>query len=174
MRKLRNLLLLLILVLLIAGLLSVLIVRTKEVDVQKGFMYGPTSAQVAATTDGSYVVKYYGFPSTYREQHIFQPNGDVFTESSYDFQDFDWFYVLSNVIFWAGLFMALLAPLTIFYRPKKRPKSDSDTPQPSDQGQYSPLPPAPADKNKKNADYEMHYEAQETDKVAAKLPRVKT
>lgn len=119
MRKVLRLLVASIVLLLIAGVLSIANVRTKKVPVTEGFVYGPPTAQAASTTKGMFIVKYYGYPTTYKEQHLFQPTGDVFSESSYDFQPFDWFYVVSNMMFWSALFVAVLSPVTIFWRPKK-------------------------------------------------------
>ncbi len=103
----------------VSALLSFLIVRRTNDDVQKGFRFGPPASQITVTSDGTYTVNYYGYPSTYRIQETFKPSGDVFNESTYELFPLSKFYLFSNFIFWLALFMALLAPLTIFYRPKK-------------------------------------------------------
>jgi hypothetical protein len=105
----------------LAAVLSLVLTRRTEVAVDKGFTYGPPTAQVASNTPGSFVTVYYGFPSTYKQVQSFRPDGDVFAESSVTVQQWSWLYVITNMIFWAGLFTAVLAPLTIFWRPKKQP-----------------------------------------------------
>lgn len=119
MKKFRLLIIGIFVLLVLAAVLSVVVVRTKAVPVAEGFVFGSPVAQSAVSTSGTYEVKYYGYPSTYREQHTFMSTGDVIGNTSYDFQPFDWYSVLSNIIFWMALFVAVLAPVTIFWRPKK-------------------------------------------------------
>ena len=44
-----------------------------------------------------------------------------YESATYDIQRFSVFYAVVNVVFWLGLVAALLAPVTIFYRPQKKP-----------------------------------------------------
>lgn len=120
MKKFKRFIFLLLLFTIVSALLSVLIVRRTSDTVAKGFAFGAPNSQMTTAADGTYSVNYYGYPSTYRVQETFKPTGDIFNESTYEKLPFNLFYVLSNFIFWMGLFMALLSPLTIFYRPKKK------------------------------------------------------
>lgn len=120
MKKAKRFFILLILFSVVSAFLSVAISRPTSVNVDKGFAFGAPSQQVQVTHDGVFKTIYYGFPSTYRVQETFKPSGDVFNESSYESMPFSWFYVASNFIFWMALFMALLAPITIFFRPKSQ------------------------------------------------------
>jgi len=120
MKTVKRLILSLVAILLLAGIFSVGVVRTKEFSVKKGFYFGLPDGQEAVNADGTYTIKYYGFPSAFREQHIYQSDGDVLGSSTYDMQKFDLLYVVSNFVFWAGLMVALLSPLTIFFRKKNK------------------------------------------------------
>jgi|JI6StandDraft_1071083.scaffolds.fasta_scaffold04046_13 hypothetical protein len=120
MKTLKRLILSLVFIFILASVLSLALTRRHEVKVERGFTYGPATAQVASTTPGSFVTVYYGFPSTYKEVQSFRPDGDVFSESSVTVQEWDWLYVISNIVFWTGLFVAILSPVTIFWRPKKK------------------------------------------------------
>lgn len=120
MKKFKRLLFLLLLFAVIALVLSFTIVRRDTYEVGKGFSYGAPQAQTTTAIAGIFTINRYGFPSTYREQHTFVPRGDIFNESTYEAQPFDSLYLITNFIFWLGLFAALLSPLTIFYRPKKK------------------------------------------------------
>lgn len=119
MKKIKHLVVILVLLIVIAAVLSLTIVRRDTYEVGKGFYYGAPQSQNTTTIGGTYTVNRYGFPSTYREQQTFTPDGDIFNESTYENHGFDGLYVLTNILFWMGLFVALLSPLTIFYRPKK-------------------------------------------------------
>jgi hypothetical protein len=125
MKTLKRLILSLLFIFVLATVLSLVITRRNEVDVQRGFTYGPATAQVASTTPGKFTTVYYGFPSPYKEIQSFRPSGDVFSESSVTVQQWDWFYVISNIVFWTGLFVAVMAPITIFWRPKKKQSENS-------------------------------------------------
>jgi len=120
MKTLKRLILSLIFIFVLASVLSLVLTRRNEIKVDKGFTYGPATAQVSSATPGTFTTVYYGFPSTYKEIQTFRPDGDVFSASSVTVQPWDWFYVLSNIVFWAGLFVAIMAPITIFWRPKKK------------------------------------------------------
>ncbi|HPR09656.1 hypothetical protein KDA06_02455 [Candidatus Saccharibacteria bacterium] len=118
MKMFKRLVFSLLFIAILATVLSLLVTRRAEVKVVKGFTYGAPTAQVASTTPGTFTNVYYGFPSTYKHIQTFRPDGDVFSESSVVVQDWGWLYVISNIVFWSGLFVALLSPFTIFYRPK--------------------------------------------------------
>ena len=128
MKTLKRLILSLLFIFILSAVLSLVLTRRHEVKVDKGFTYGPPTAQVASQTPGSFTTVYYGFPSTYKEIQSFRPEGDVFAESSVTIQEWNWLYIITNMVFWAGLFTAVLSPLTIFWRPaKKRAESPTST-----------------------------------------------
>ncbi len=52
---------------------------------------------------------------------MYQGQG-YYEASMYEIRRFNIGYVIVNIIFWSALFVAVLAPITIFYRPKKRLK----------------------------------------------------
>ncbi len=119
MKKYRSLVLGIGVLLILATGLSVGVIRTKSVPVVEGFVFGPPVAQSAVSIEGTYQVKYYGYPSTYRERHTFLSEKDTIGYATYDFQPFEWYFIVSNILFWMALFVAVLAPITIFWRPKK-------------------------------------------------------
>ena len=87
----------LVLVTLVSVVLAFVPVRQRQVDVPKGFYYGEATNQVSTHARGNY------------------------ESATYDIQRFSAFYAVVNVVFWLGLVAALLAPVTIFYRPQKKP-----------------------------------------------------
>ena len=95
-------------------------VRQRTVDVPKGFYYGEATNQAATQDQASFTRKWYGFPATVAEKEVVSYSSGNYEGATYEIQKFSWFYALVNVIFWIGLVAALLAPITIFYRPKKK------------------------------------------------------
>lgn len=132
MKKFLRIIIGLILILIISSLLS-LVPRTTTEQVPKGFAFGPPTAQTLTTTKGEFRITYHGFPSTYRISHKFVPSGDLMFESSYEQQPFDMTYIISNIIFWAGLIVSVLATMVTIFRPIKRARlnraaeNESDT-----------------------------------------------
>jgi hypothetical protein len=95
-------------------------VRQRKVDVPKGFYYGEATNQAATQAEATFTRKWYGFPATVAEKEVVSYTEGNYESATYDIQKFSWFYAGVNAVFWMGLVAALLAPLTIFYRPKKK------------------------------------------------------
>jgi hypothetical protein len=95
-------------------------VRQRAFDVPKGFYYGEVTNQVSTPATATFTRKWYGFPATVAEKELVTYANGNYESATYDIQRFSWFYAGVNVVFWMGLVAALLAPVTIFYRPKKR------------------------------------------------------
>lgn len=96
-------------------------VRQRQVDVPKGFYYGETTNQVSTQDAAKFTRKWYGFPATVAEKEVVSYARGNYESATYDIQRFSIFYAVVNVVFWLGLVAALLAPVTIFYRPQKKP-----------------------------------------------------
>lgn len=96
-------------------------VRQRQVDVPKGFYYGETTNQVSTQDAAKFTRKWYGFPATVAEKEVVSYARGNYESATYDIQRFSVFYAVVNVVFWLGLVAALLAPVTIFYRPQKKP-----------------------------------------------------
>ncbi len=96
-------------------------VRQRQVDVPKGFYYGETTNQVSTQDAAKFTRKWYGFPATVAEKEVVSYERGNYESATYDIQRFSIFYAVVNVVFWLGLVAALLAPVTIFYRPQKKP-----------------------------------------------------
>lgn len=119
MKKFTRTMLGLIFIVILAGFLSFGISRHDSVAVNKGYSFGPPNNQSVTNTSGTLKTTYFGFPATYRIAQSFTPAGDLTFEQSYDQLKFDMIYVITNFIFWTALFVAVLAPITILYRPKR-------------------------------------------------------
>ena len=96
-------------------------VRQRQVDVPKGFYYGEATNQVSTQDAAKFTRKWYGFPATVAEKEVVSYARGNYESATYDIQRFSIFYAVVNVVFWLGLVAALLAPVTIFYRPQKKP-----------------------------------------------------
>ncbi len=94
---------------------------TKEsIAVQKGFAFGPPVLQQRMDTNGEYVVRRWGYPGTYREVQIFRGAGENPYEVSYTSRAFSLVTVVANIVFLMSFIVALLSPITIFWRPQKK------------------------------------------------------
>lgn len=101
-------------------------VRQRVIDVPKGFYYGEVTNQAATQAEATFTRKWYGFPATVAEKEVVNYADGNYESATYEIQKFSWFYTVVNVIFWMGLMAALLAPVTIFWRPKKKLATDSE------------------------------------------------
>ena len=111
----------LVALMLVAAFLSVYMKsRQTGMSVPKGFAFGAPSNQTRMNVDGVYSVTWYGSPAPYKVVETFRPTGDVFNSLSYTEMPVNRFAIITNFIFWLGLFVALLAPITIFWRPAKK------------------------------------------------------
>lgn len=104
----------------VSVMLAFVPVRQRAVDIPKGFYYGGANNQTATYENATFVRKWYGFPATVAEKELVEYQSGDYESATYDIQKFSWFYTAVNIIFWTGLVAALLAPVTIFYRPKKK------------------------------------------------------
>lgn len=95
-------------------------VRKRVIDVPKGFYYGEATNQAFTQAEATFTRKWYGFPATVAEREVVNYAAGNYESATYEIQRFSWFYALVNVVFWLGLTAALLAPVTIFWRPKKK------------------------------------------------------
>ena len=111
----------LVLVTLVSVVLAFVPVRQRQVDVPKGFYYGEATNQVSTQDAAKFTRKWYGFPATVAEKEVVSYARGNYESATYDIQRFSAFYAVVNVVFWLGLVAALLAPVTIFYRPQKKP-----------------------------------------------------
>lgn len=108
----------------LAGALSYFPTRSRSVDIKSGFKYGEPSNQIEANGDGKFVRTWRGFPATIHEtETVKYPGGNYYESTVYEIQQFSLARLVMNLIYWVGLMVALLAPVTIFYRPKPRPRS---------------------------------------------------
>ncbi|QQS18793.1 hypothetical protein IPL68_01850 [Candidatus Saccharibacteria bacterium] len=110
----------LLLVAVVSVVLAFVPVRQRQVDVPKGFYYGESVNQVATQDAAKFTRKWYGFPATVAEKEVVSYVRGNYESATYDIQRFSVFYAVVNVVFWLGLVAALLAPVTIFYRPQKQ------------------------------------------------------
>lgn len=134
MQRFKKLIILLLLFMIVSGFLGT-VIKSREyaVNVPKGFAFGAPNNQSTMSVDGMYAVTSYGYPVTYKITETFRPTGDVFNALSYDAMPFNPAGVVANFIFWMGLFVALLAPVTIFWRPQKMSPATStfaESPEP--------------------------------------------
>jgi hypothetical protein len=121
MKRLKRLGLSLLCIALLAVVFSVVPSHSYKVDVAKGFAYGDPKAQTHVTSAGTFQDRKYGFPATYREIQSFHPADGAYAAASFEPQPMSLFYVGVNIVFWVGLMVALLAPVTIFWRKKALP-----------------------------------------------------
>lgn len=122
MKRIKILLTLLIVSIITSGALGYVVKsRQYSVGVPKGFAFGAPNSQASMDVEGMYSVTWHGMPAPYKVTETFRPTGDVFNALSYDEMPLNRGAIIMNFIFWMGLFAALLAPITIFYRPKKKP-----------------------------------------------------
>lgn len=103
-----------------AIILSTVPARSHTVTVPEGFAFGNPKSQQRMVSSGSYTVKRYGFPATYREVQSFSPADYSYAAVSFEQQGTSVVYVVVNIVFWLGLLAGLLAPITIFWRPAKK------------------------------------------------------
>lgn len=111
---------LLALVAVVSVVLAFVPVRQRTVSVPKGFYYGEATNQAATQLEAMFTRKWYGFPATVAEKEVVSYAGGNYESATYNIQKFSWFYAGVNVVFWLGLAAAMLAPVTIFWRPKKK------------------------------------------------------
>lgn len=69
--------------------------------------------------EGTYSVNRWGFPATYREVEKFQATNGAKYETSYVSKPLNPLLVIANIVLLMSFLVALLAPVTIFWRPKK-------------------------------------------------------
>ncbi|QQS20079.1 hypothetical protein IPL85_01320 [Candidatus Saccharibacteria bacterium] len=120
MKRLKKLLLLVCVSLLIAAGIGGGINTLESVPAEKGFVFGPPIAQQKMETDGTFKVQRWGYPGTYREIQTFLGSGENPYEVSYTSRAFNPMLLLANIIFLMSFVAAVLAPITIFWRPKKK------------------------------------------------------
>lgn len=122
MKRFKKLAVILVTLMIVAAFLSVFMKsRQTGMSVPKGFAFGAPSNQTRMNVDGQYSVTWYGSPAPYKVVETFRPTGDVFNTLSYTEMPTSRFAIVTNFIFWMGLFVGLLAPVTIFWRPAKKP-----------------------------------------------------
>ncbi len=98
---------------------------SQSFEVPDNFAYGPPATQKLTEEPGMYTVKRYGFPSTYKEtQTVALQSG---AKGSYESKPFGLWLLAVNVVFWMSLLVALLSPVAIFFRPKKKAEKPTDT-----------------------------------------------
>ncbi|MCA9327027.1 hypothetical protein KDA14_00695 [Candidatus Saccharibacteria bacterium] len=129
MKRFKKLVFVLLALMVVAGFLSVFMKsRQYGFAVPKGFAFGAPNNQARMDVEGEYSVTWYGSPAPYKVTETFRPTGDVFNTLSYDEMPLHRFAIVTNFIFWMGLFVAFLAPITIFWRPQNKP-SESTPPE---------------------------------------------
>ncbi len=87
--------------------------------VQKGFHFGPPAAQQKMEHNGFFHIKRWGFPATYREVQSFQATDGATYQTAYVSRPFSFLLLLTNVVLLMSFFVAVLSPITIFWRPKR-------------------------------------------------------
>ncbi|MFZ1249392.1 MAG: hypothetical protein WAQ24_03650 [Candidatus Saccharimonadales bacterium] len=132
MKTLKHLFISLVVAFVVAAALSLGLHSTRAVQVAKGFVFGPPSAQQTMNAEGVYKTSRWGFPSTYREVETFQSTTGQSFDTSYERKPLNRLWVVTNIVFWMALFVALLAPFTIFWRPSLKP---TDQPKPNELNQ---------------------------------------
>lgn len=119
----------------VAAALSYFPSRSRSVDIKSGFKYGEPSNQTEAKADGEFVRTWRGFPATIHEtETVKYPGGSYYESTVYEIQKFSLTRLITNLIYWVGLMIALLAPITIFYRPKPQPRSNEESQTTETQG----------------------------------------
>lgn len=91
---------------------------TQSYDVREGFAYGLPANQQIIAENGTFHVKRYGFPATYKETQSVHLQSEA--NGSYESKPFTFWLAAVNVVFWMSLLVAVLSPVSIFFRPKKR------------------------------------------------------
>ncbi len=130
MKTLKRLFFSLLVSFLLAGALGLGIQTSQKYDVREGFAYGPPTNQQYTAEKGTFSIKRYGFPATYKEvQHVVLETG---TDTNYESKPFTFWLAVVNVVFWMSLLVAILSPVSIFFRPKKRTK-DSNEDEPTEE-----------------------------------------
>lgn len=108
----------------LAGALGLGIQTSQHYDVQEGFAYGSPSNQQFTAEKGSFHVKRFGFPATYKEtQSVHLDSGAT---GSYESKPFSFWLAVVNVVFWMSLLVAILSPISIFFRPKKKTEKPAE------------------------------------------------
>jgi hypothetical protein len=121
MKRAKKITVLFILTFCLAVALSYFPSRSRTVSITNGFRYGEPANQSEAQADGTFVRNWQGFPVTIREtETVKYPSESYYESTVYEIQHFSTARLIANVIFWVGLMTALLAPITIFYRPKQK------------------------------------------------------
>ncbi len=120
MKTLRKLAVIIFVSVVIAAAIGIGASTRTSTSVGKGFYFGPPEAQQKMEYGGVYGVSRRGFPATYREIQKFQATDGATFETSYDSKPFNLFLLVINVVLLLSLLVALLAPITIFWRPKKK------------------------------------------------------
>ncbi|MBL8121756.1 hypothetical protein JNM87_03330 [Candidatus Saccharibacteria bacterium] len=88
-------------------------------DVKRGFAFGPPQDQQTTSYRGWYGIKRWGFPATYLEVHSFQPGEGASGNFYYTAKPLSPLLVVTNVVLLMSFIVAMLSPITIFWRPKK-------------------------------------------------------
>jgi hypothetical protein len=119
MKRLRKLIAILCLSVLAAGAVGIASHTYSDVKVKQGLYFGPPEAQQKMEFGGTYSISRWGFPATYREVQKFKASEGASYETSYVSKPFNVLLVLTNIVLLLSFFVALLAPIPIFWRPKK-------------------------------------------------------
>lgn len=122
MGKLRKTLGWLLVVLIIATVASIVPYKSRSATVPTGFHYGEPANQSVTTKNAELTRQWRGFPVPISEKEaVLYPGEGFYEATTYDIVKLNYWYIVINIIFWTGLIVALLSPITIFYRPKKKP-----------------------------------------------------
>ena len=89
--------------------------------VGRGFYFGPPAAQQKVEYSGYFSVSRRGFPATYREVQRFQATDGATYEVSYVSKPFSLLLLIANVVLLMSFLVAVLSPITIFWRPQRKP-----------------------------------------------------
>lgn len=110
----------LLVVTIVSAVLAFVPTRQRHIEVPKGFYYGEATSQVPTQTAATLTRKWYGFPASVAETEVIQYQSGSYESATYTIQKFSWFFALVNMVFWFGLTVAVLAPVTIFSRSQSR------------------------------------------------------
>lgn len=141
MKRMKRVVLWFVIMFALAAVLSYFPSRSRSAEVQKGFRYGEPANQSEAQGNGTFIRTWQGFPLPVKESETVKYPTQTYYESTvYEIQTFSLVRLVINLIFWVGLITALLSPITIFWRPRKKTPvtavaandASSNEPQPTD------------------------------------------
>lgn len=123
---------------------------SQSYDVERGFAFGQPLNQQTMPYSGTYDIVRWGFPATYREVHRFQPSEGASGDTYYTAKPFSPLLVVANVLLLMSFLVAILSPITIFWRPKNKVAPELANPSQDKLTEEKPVSQAEKDANNRH------------------------